>query len=913
MSENKNNDRRSPAPDLEALTRAYEQSMNSPAPEVKKQAEEEKPEEPGGFVPKDYKPRAEATPEHDKIVDKIREDRRKRSHSVWTDKPLLKPKKSVWIDDEDTDSAPVGQAAQKSAAARPSAPVKRGADSDIIAPLPVMTEKSKKDTVQPHGQESELVRPLLDEKPRKQEIVINMGSKGDTQVRRMPTGVNKQSVVVDMSGYKQRTEPEEYPERQELPTPAESPVPEEEPVQAEPPKQEETLHKRTVSLQMPISKIVLDDLEPVVREDKQEEIADIPAEEDMSSDEDHEEEIVGIIPETEEAAEEVSDVTYEEEEAEETTEGVPEEDDIPEEEIYEEEYDTPAVIEEKIDEEEETAEEEYDDGEEIGEEESISESVESVVVDPKYIMPTRHNKGRKKLITHELEFRFINCIMCAGVVFTLFFSLLFMERESGFIDSENRELAEFPSFSVSDYFSGKYTKSISDYYTDTIAGREELKKFGSFFDRVKGIDLGGTRVSGTHKTAEKETLDEEKLAAITTVTANTAPVAAVVDGSTSTEKEELADLPDMLDDGVTEGNVIVFGKGSNVRAVSGYYGQFSTGADYARTINKYKEAMPDVNVYSMSIPLSSAYYIPDSFKDTVADQKDNIDNIASELKNVISVDVYDAIGSHRSEYIYSRTDHRWQPLGAYYAAEVFAGAAGVDHPELRTYQECSIRNFLGTMYAYSNYDIQLAAYPDTFIYYKPDNEYTTTYYDTDFTNGEEDDLFFDHAEGVNCYSAILGADDVIAEIETDVDNGRTLVIFKDSFGNALVPFLTHGFEKIYVCDIRYFDENAIAFCRKVGCTDLLFALSVNSCSSETHIAAINNNRIRETELSKALQEGALTSKTETTITTTTTTTKRKETTTTKLTETTSSESGATDESQPDDSSIPEYDDDELGG
>lgn len=67
---------------------------------------------------------------------------------------------------------------------------------------------------------------------------------------------------------------------------------------------------------------------------------------------------------------------------------------------------------------------------------------------------------------------------------------------------------------------------------------------------------------------------------------------------------------------------------------------------------------------------------------------------------------------------------------------------------------------------------------------------------------------------MNCYSAILNVDQEIAEIDTGVDNGRVLVVFKDSFGNALIPFFTHGFSKIYVCDFRYFDINAIDFVKR---------------------------------------------------------------------------------------------------
>ena len=73
------------------------------------------------------------------------------------------------------------------------------------------------------------------------------------------------------------------------------------------------------------------------------------------------------------------------------------------------------------------------------------------------------------------------------------------------------------------------------------------------------------------------------------------------------------------------------------------------------------------------------------------------------------------------------------------------------------------------------------------------------------------------------YCSFIGSDDRITHIKTNVKNGRTLTVFKQSYGNALIPFLTSGFEDIYVCDMRYFDLNGLQFCKDVGTTDLLFA------------------------------------------------------------------------------------------
>ena len=87
----------------------------------------------------------------------------------------------------------------------------------------------------------------------------------------------------------------------------------------------------------------------------------------------------------------------------------------------------------------------------------------------------------------------------------------------------------------------------------------------------------------------------------------------------------------------------------------------------------------------------------------------------------------------------------------------------------------------------------------------------------------------------------VGTDDTILEVDTDADNDRVLVIFKDSYGNALVPFLTSSFSKIYLCDNRFFNINSVDFAKEVGATDVLFALGAASSSSYDKISLIESN------------------------------------------------------------------------
>lgn len=469
----------------------------------------------------------------------------------------------------------------------------------------------------------------------------------------------------------------------------------------------------------------------------------------------------------------------------------------------------------------------------------------------------KSSKAVSKTDVMRKQFAIVNVIVCMAIFFGVGFFLLVCERESGFIQSENRNLAEKPKFTVQSLLDGSYFQDISTWYTDTIPGREELKPFSNAFTKLFGITLNDVKITGDIAPAVKEELDPDAAKQTEEVKVNTDfSDSGTVTRRKKTETEQLADVPDELDDGEWMGNVVVSGKGENVRAMSAFYGTFDMGRKYADTISQYREDLGSgVNIYTMNMPTSSAYYMPENLADQFTSQHDCITNIGNNLGAVVNVDVYDALDKHKDEYIYSRTDHHWAPLGAYYAAQVFAEKALVDYPELSTYEECRIENFVGTMYAYSNYDEELNQNPDTFIYYKPDNSYTVNYYDSSFSNAQYGgSLFYDYAEGVNCYSAILGTDDVIAEIETDCDNGRTLVIFKDSFGNALVPFLTHSFSKIYVCDFRYFDLNAVDFCFDVGATDVLFAVSISAAHTESHINAIGNIRIQTPEENADLPE-----------------------------------------------------------
>ncbi len=275
---------------------------------------------------------------------------------------------------------------------------------------------------------------------------------------------------------------------------------------------------------------------------------------------------------------------------------------------------------------------------------------------------------------------------------------------------------------------------------------------------------------------------------------------------------------------IGENGILVSYQNGHYRGIMACYGTYDMCDRWTSAINKFASKLPDTRVYSMVVPIASEFYTPQKYWDQgfTTKQLNKCDHIRENLVGVTSVDAYSALAAHTSEDIYSRTDHHWQPLGAYYAAKAFAGSAGVDFPSIGSYTPVTCGGYVGSMYTYSK-DAHLYNDPEDFTMYLSPNadSLKTTYYNTYFGGAYSGDLFVAR-NASSYYCSFLGSDDRIAKIETDVKNGRTLVVYKMSYGNAIIPFLTSSFENIYVCDMRYFDLNAVQFCKDVGATDLLF-------------------------------------------------------------------------------------------
>ena len=144
---------------------------------------------------------------------------------------------------------------------------------------------------------------------------------------------------------------------------------------------------------------------------------------------------------------------------------------------------------------------------------------------------------------------------------------------------------------------------------------------------------------------------------------------------------------------------------------------------------------------------------------------------------------------------YYHTDHHWTTEGAQSAYHVWAAATGHTARDYAPVQATD--SFQGTLYS----KVLL-----------PDSVYDAVDYCPDISivsadcDGTERDSLYDMAalEKKDKYELFLGGNYGQCVITTGTENGKHLLLVKDSFANSFVPFLTGDYETITMLDLRYF-------------------------------------------------------------------------------------------------------------
>lgn len=452
--------------------------------------------------------------------------------------------------------------------------------------------------------------------------------------------------------------------------------------------------------------------------------------------------------------------------------------------------------------------------------------------------------------------------------------LFFIMPKKKISEAEQRELTQMPKLSVSTLWNGEFTSGLNLYYSDNFAFREQLVKTKFALEDLRGVRYDDVRIydsansssqgSSGNNSSESSDKDSAKspvskdnillLKNTNPVNPNSTTPAIDLNNPYYTDPDKHFDIFDKesindqfsdytnIDkselEGEQRGALFVIGD----TALEIFYGNEKVSKDYADVINAYADALGDsVKIYDLIVPNHFEYGLPEKYKGQIGrDQKPFMDIVKDNLNDRVTfVDIYDYMKEHyeKGEYLYFRTDHHWTALGAYRAYEVFCESASLKPVSLDTYEKRTSTGFLGTLYN-SSLDKNLAANPDTVEYYVPDLPYVQTNTNQDLST-YRGTLISEYSSGkTNGYLTFMGGDIPLATIETENTNGKKIIVFKESYGNAFIPFLVPHYQTIYVADIRSFPYNAVEFIKNNSIGEVLFLNNIMTSNTAARVANI---------------------------------------------------------------------------
>lgn len=354
---------------------------------------------------------------------------------------------------------------------------------------------------------------------------------------------------------------------------------------------------------------------------------------------------------------------------------------------------------------------------------------------------------------------------------------------------------------------------------------------------LPGMILTGCGITGSRQMPSKgEIIISDELKDGTAVTETAAPedinIIKLPEENAST-KENIS-----FEKTYSDGEVSSFPSGIVISGDSAYE-QYtyidSIAGRYARITSSIADKLKGLaDVYNIVIPTSIGITFPDNQKNKSgsSDQKTSLEKITSKMSDSVkTVPLYNEMMSHRKEYIYFRTDHHWTAKGAYYAYDAFCKVKKMMPVKLKDFKKVSYGSFAGSFYKETNQNAALKK--DTFLAYYPMG-YQDGSISLEYTNKDgvqiKGSLIADasgYGESLK-YSAFIEGDNPYTVIENNsLEDNSSCIVVKESFGNALIPFLVNHYQKIYVIDYRYWDGNLINLAEEKQAGDIIIVNNIS--------------------------------------------------------------------------------------
>ncbi|MCL2661960.1 MAG: DHHW family protein [Oscillospiraceae bacterium] len=382
----------------------------------------------------------------------------------------------------------------------------------------------------------------------------------------------------------------------------------------------------------------------------------------------------------------------------------------------------------------------------------------------------------------------LNIVLSLAAIALLSLFVFILPTDEKASEFENRAMGSFPELNAQSYFSGEFSRDYETFLLDNTANRTTWLTFAQFAENTYGINRqGAMMVEFDVDDLGIGLIPDEISEAVvfTTSGANVNP-----------------NQPFSVDIHFNENAIFYLRYTENQELAS----------RYAEVLNAYAEALPNnTRMFSLISPVK-VEFMSERYASVNSSQIDTIKYINALLNDeIIPVDAHKFLSEHSDEYIFFRTDHHWTALGAYYAYLAFAEAAGLEPVTIDNYIENAIEGFIGSL-AVGTRNRMILSHPDTVYFYTLNDG-------TEFSIN----MFTIPSDlSILSYRLFLGGDRDYYSFNSSNKNGRTLVAVKDSFANAMLPWLAPHYETVAVIDPRQFTGSVMQILEEYDDIDLLF-------------------------------------------------------------------------------------------
>ena len=233
--------------------------------------------------------------------------------------------------------------------------------------------------------------------------------------------------------------------------------------------------------------------------------------------------------------------------------------------------------------------------------------------------------------------------------------------------------------------------------------------------------------------------------------------------------------------------------------------------------------LTDIPVYLGLIPTAAEVY-----RDQLPAGAENFDQAAylkkvrESVPDAVWVDMEKWMDGASGVSLFYRTDHHWTSAGAWHGYAALMEAMGEPFEPLGTPETVS-ENFYGTLYSSSG--VHWLA-PDTIERYVAGESVTVE----NFEKGETHGLYVDSFLGEkDKYASFLGGNTPLYIIRNpEAASEEKLLVVRDSYSDAMAPFLSQYFAEIHLVDLRYYRTSVAEYAQENGMERIFVCYSVEN-------------------------------------------------------------------------------------